>query len=54
MKKDLRKSGDGDNVNNNLKRLIKMHEEEDMADEEIKEYMRQCNNKDRDKKNEEG
>jgi hypothetical protein len=54
MKKDLRKIGEGENLNKNLKRIIRLHEEEHMAEEEIKEYMRQCSIKDKEIKNEEG
>jgi len=50
MKKDLRKVGEGDNLNNNTKRLIRFHEEELEAEEEIKEYMQQCGINDRKKK----
>ena len=53
MKKDLRKVGEGENLNNNTKRLIRFHEEEIEAEEEIKEYLRQCNNRDRNQRDEE-
>lgn len=53
MKKDLRKVGDGENLNNNTKRLIKFYEEEHEAEEEIKEYLRQCNTHDRKKRDDE-
>lgn len=42
MKKDLKKVGKGELENRNLKRLLDQHEEEELADAEIREYMRRC------------
>lgn len=40
MKKELKKVGNGELENRNLKRLLDQHEEEELAEAEIREYMR--------------
>lgn len=40
MKKELKKVGKGELENHNLKRLLDQYEEEELAEAEIREYMR--------------
>ena len=40
MKKDIKKVGKGELENRNLKRLLDQHEEEELAEAEIREYIR--------------
>lgn len=42
MKKDLKKVGKGELENNKLKRVLDQQEEEELAEAEIREYMRRC------------
>ena len=42
MKKDIKRVGKGELENRNLKRLLDQHEEEELAEAEIREYMRRC------------
>ncbi len=42
MKKQMKKVGDGEYENNRLKRLIDLHEQEVLADEEIAAYLKRC------------
>lgn len=45
MKKDIKKVGRGELENRQLKRIIEQHEEEELADAEIREYMRRSRQK---------
>lgn len=40
MKKDIKRVGKGELENRNLKRLLDQHEEEELAEAEIREYIR--------------
>jgi len=50
MKKPLRPVGNGENENKSLRRILEAIEEEHLADEEIKEYMKKCGKEDKDDK----